>query len=154
MDEKGEILFHGGGPELWPGSIILPDMAHSRFVDGCPQCEAQRSGVFMPGFDPATPEGFVYATSDKEYARYYASRAVKGWLYEVELDQSSKELSSEDFFPAWRAKSAKVLRVLEKRVTLTMDERRKLFVRWGGTEVEFEQMIGSLTGPYRRHAFR
>lgn len=148
------ILFHGGAPELWPGSVILPDMAHTRYQDDCPQCVAQRMGVGGTWLDPPTPEGFVYATSDKEYARYYASRAVKGWLYEVEIDPTSEEESVEDPFPTWRAKHANVLRVLEKRITLTMDERRNIFIRWGGTETEFEAMLCQLAGPYKRHLFK
>lgn len=148
-------LFHGGGPELWPGSTILPNMAHTRYLDDCPQCTAQRNGYGgIAGYDPATPEGFVYATSDRDYARYYASRAIKGWLYEVELDDASAEESQEDPFPTWRAHRAKVVRVLEKRVTLTMDERRQLFIRWGGTDSEFERMIGTLIGPHRRHTLK
>lgn len=136
-----EILFHGGVGGLWPGNMILPDMAHGRYVDGCADCEAHRRGEH--GTDPLTPAGWVYASTDRPYARYYASRAVKGWLYEVEL-MGDVERSEEDLFPSWRARSAKVIRVIEKRVTLTMDERRALFVRWGGTEEEFRHMVNGI----------
>lgn len=118
-------------------------MAHTRYLDNCPQCEAQRNHQLISGFDPPTPHGFVYATSDREYARYYASRAVKGWLYEVQLADDA-EPSTEDPFPTWRASGARVLKVLEKRITLTMDDRKRLFVRWGGTEEEFNGMISEL----------
>lgn len=140
------ILFHGGGPDLWRGSTIKPNMAHTRLVDGCADCEAHRHGQQRLDGDPLTPEGFVYATSDRDYARYYASRAVKGWLYEVELDPASIEESKEDPFPTWRASSAVVIRVLEKRITLTMQERRDLFVKWGGTPSEFETMLNKTVG--------
>ena len=136
-------LFHGGVGDLWSGHIIKPDMAHARYVDNCPQCEAQRAEVIVAGFDPPTPHGFVYATLDREYARYYASRAIRGWLYEVELIGEIEE-STEDPFPTWRSPSAKVLRVLEKRITLTMDERQRLFIRWGGTKGEFNAMVLNL----------
>lgn len=132
-------LFHGGVGELWKGRVILPNMASRRFHKGCAECEAHARGERI-GSDPLTPHGFVYGTSDLQYARYYASRAGKGWLYEVELSEDA-ELSTEDSFPTWRAAEAKVIRVLEKRITLTMDERRDLFVRWGGTEGEFNLMV-------------
>lgn len=136
-----ETLFHGGIGDLWKNSVILPDMASRRYHEGCAQCEAQRSGVsFM---DTSTPHGFVYATTDREYARYYASRAGDGWLYEVTMD-SAAEPSTEDPFPTWRAPQARVVRVLEKRITLTMRERRDLFCRWGGSDDEFEHMVSGL----------
>lgn len=141
-------LFHGGIADLWKGSVLKPNMAHSRYLDDCPTCQAQKNGTSsMLGLDPETPENFIYATSDREYARYYASRAVRGWLYEVELDQDSIEPSKEDPFPTWRAHSARVIRVLEKRITLTMPERKDLFIRWGGSGPEFESMIARLANP-------
>lgn len=136
-------LYHGGGPELWRGKLIRPGMAQTRYHKGCAQCDAQRSGTWMPGTDPATPHGWVYATTDREYARYYASRAGAGWLYEVE-PVGNFEPSTEDLFPTWRAAAWRVLRVVEKRITLTMTERRALFVRWGGTEAEFSIMLRSV----------
>jgi hypothetical protein len=136
-------LFHGGTPGLWPGSLILPNMAYTRYLDNCPQCEAQRAGMSVPGFDPPTPHGFVYATADKEYARYYASRAGKGWLYTVELT-GDVQSSDEDPFPTWRAQGARVIKVLEKRIVLTMAERKNLWLRWGGTDAEFDHMINKL----------
>lgn len=114
-------------------------------MNGCQQCAAQRLGLSPEGFDPATPHGFVYATSDLAYARYYASRAIKGWLYEVELIPPAEE-STEDQFPTWRSSEARILRVLEKRVTLTMSERRELFIRWGGTTGEFDKMTAGFNG--------
>lgn len=135
------VLFHGGAPEIWRGRTIRPDMAHRRYHAGCEICEAQRLGA--SDVDPATPHGFVYATSDRDYARHYASRFGGGWLYEVEL-AADAESSTEDLIPTWRASSARVLRVLEKRITLTMPERLALFVRLGGTEAEFRAMYADL----------
>jgi len=133
-------LYHGGVGGLVVGDTIEPNMAERRFVDGCPQCAAQAVGEHVHGFDPPTPEDWVYATTDREYARYYASRAVKGSLYVVDLEGDIEE-SIEDLFPTWRARRAVVRRVLEFRVTLTMRQRRKLFRRWGGTEAEFEALL-------------
>lgn len=139
------VLFHGGAADLWKGSIVKPNMAHGRYLDDCAQCQAQKHGVSsLLGMDPETPANFIYATSDREYARYYASRAGRGWLYEVELDPASIEPSKEDPFPTWRASEARVVRVLEKRITLTMQERKDLFIRWGGTEAEFDSLIAGL----------
>ena len=140
-------LFHGGVADLWKGSILRPNMAHRRYLDGCPECEAQKNGTSaLFGFDPETPKHFVYGTTDREYARYYASRAGHGWLYLVELDPDSTEPSHEDPFPTWRASQARVIQVLEKRITLTMTERKELFCRWGGTDSEFESMLAKLSG--------
>lgn len=136
---KPLVLWHGGVGGLWRGGIIKPDMAEHRYVEGCPHCEAQRTGTWAPGEDPGTPSGFVYATSDREYARYYASRAVRGTLYRVEL--ADAELSNEDKFPSWRGSSARVLEVRERNITLTWAQRRRLFLRWGGTDAEFDAMV-------------
>lgn len=138
-----EQLFHGGVGNLWPGSTIRPNMAEHRYVNGCPHCESQRHGSPM-AIDPATPDGWVYATADLPYARYYASRAVKGWLYLVELADDAEPSEEDVHFPSWRASSARVVKVLEKRITLTMDERRALWIRWGGTDGEFNSMLLSM----------
>lgn len=140
------MLFHGGAAGLRPGSVILPDHADHRFVEGCPDCEAHRLGLNAPfSGDPATPPEWVYATSDRQYARYYASRAVSGWLYRVEL-QGAVEPSTEDDprFPTWRARTARVHSVLERAVQLTMRERHRLFIRWGGTEREWLRMLAAV----------
>lgn len=136
-------LYHGGVGGLWVGGVIEPDNAHMRHVEGCQQCAAQAAGVFVKGFDPPTPERWVYATTDREYARYYASRAVRGNLYVVALVGDVEE-SVEDPFPTWRGRQAVVRRVPEQSITLTMRQRRKLFLRWGGTAGEFDQMIAGV----------
>lgn len=147
-------LFHGGVADLWKNSTLLPNMASRRYHEGCVECAAQRSGEAVAlGFDPPTPHGFIYATTDVEYARYYASRAGSGWLYEVTLDPPIVE-STEDPFPTWRAPQGRIVRVLEKRITLTMKERRDLFVRWGGNDEEFDKMVaGVRNAPHRFRNF-
>lgn len=133
-------LYHGGVGGLWVGDVLKPGMAHLRHVDGCPQCAAQAAQEFVPGFDPPTPPNWVYATEDREYARYHASRAVKGSLYLVDL-VGEVERSIEDPFPTWRARSAVILGVPDLKITLTMKQRKKLFRRWGGTAEEFDRMV-------------
>ena len=128
---KGRILFHGGVPGLWCGDEILPDMAEHRYVEGCAHCDTQKEGGATL-IDPATPSGWVYA-----------SRAVRGTLYRVRL-VGNVEPSMEDPFPTWRAERAVVVGVPERDITLTMAERRRLFVRWGGSEEEFGEMIAGL----------
>ncbi|WP_229868851.1 hypothetical protein [Streptomyces inusitatus] len=126
-------LFHGGVPGLKPADLIEP--GHHRTVDGCPTCEARARGEnrVVPGLgvvDPPTgrPDR-VYATSDREYARHYASMAWYGDLYVVELI-GNVEPSEEDHFPTWCAPAARVLSVYSRAVQLTMAERRRLNRRW------------------------
>lgn len=138
-------LFHGGSAGRQPGDLILPRHAEHRYVPGCPDCEAHARGESGPlSGDPPTPPEWVYATSDRQYARYYASRAGLGWLYRVEL-LGEVEPSEEDaaLAPAWRARSAQVVSVLERAVRLTMRERRRLFVRCGGSKQEWESLVAS-----------
>jgi hypothetical protein len=139
------LLWHGGVGGLWRGQVLEPGHAAKRYVEGCACCEAQEAGHSHFGIDPATPEGWVYATNDREYARWYASRAVKGWLYRVEL-LGDVEPSTEDPFPTWRARSARIHAVPERNIVLSMAERRRIFLRWGGTEEEFEAMVASVFG--------
>lgn len=135
------VLFHGGVAGLKPGDLILPGHAEHRYVDGCLDCEAQRHGHTGPTGDAPTPPEWVYACGDRQYARFYASRAVSGWLYRVEL-RGDVERSDEDpeQFGCWRGREAVVLSVLERAVRLTMQQRRRLFVRWGGTDREWHRL--------------
>jgi hypothetical protein len=98
----------------------------------------------------------VYASTDKEYARFYASKALHGSLYLVSLD-GNVEPSAEDPFPTWRGRRAIVLAVLQRSVVLTMGERRRLFRRWAGSDAEFADMVAAMGlprpgVPARRHA--
>lgn len=136
-----DLLFHGGAPGRKVGDLLLPGKAEHRYVEGCAHCDAQRRGEFT-GIDPPTPPDWVYACADRHYARWYASRAVHGTLYRVRLE-GEVERSAEDPDWSWtyRARAARVVRVLETNITLTQRERWKLFARFGGTREEFEQMI-------------
>lgn len=148
------LLFHGGVAGLQVGDIIEPDQSHRKHVDGCPICAALADGQ-RHAYDEPTPQGWVYATSDRQYARFYASKAVKGDLYRVRL-LGDVEASKEDpgQFPTWRSTSAEVVSVLERCVILTMRERRRLFVRWGGTATEAAQLFGSIVAAAGREPRR
>lgn len=139
------VLFHGGAPGLTPGDAVSHE--HSRRShDGCPDCEAAARGEVGPSADPLTPDGWVYASEDRQYARYYASLYGRGWLYRVRLTDPEPSIEDVAMFPSWRARSATVVSVLERAVLLTMRERRRLFVRSGGTEREWQAMLGAALG--------
>ena len=130
-------LFHGGVPGLNPGDLLVPSPPH--VVDGCRICAARAAGesYTVPGvgvIDPPTgrPDR-VYVTSDREYARWHASKFWLGDLYAVRLT-ADIERSAEDFFPTWCAPSAVVTSVVSRAVRLTGHQRRTLFRRWGDLE--------------------
>jgi hypothetical protein len=126
-------LFHGGVPGLRPGDLIEPGPPH--VVDGCPICAARAQGLSYttPGLgviDPPTgrPDR-VYATSDREYARWYASKYPRGDLYVIEL-LGDVDVSTEDRFPTWCAPAARVRSIYDRYVLLTPAQRRRMSNRW------------------------
>lgn len=130
-------LFHGGAPGLKPGDLIQPGPPH--VVDGCPVCQARARGesYTVPGFgviDPPTgrPDR-VYLTSDREYARWYASKFPRGDLYVVE-PVGDAEPSTEDPFPSWCAPEARVKSVYSRCVLLTPPQRSRLLIRWAAAD--------------------
>ena len=126
------MLYHGGARGMRPGDVIEPHPPN--YVDGCEICDAHRQGaeIAIGGqvIDPANhaPE-FVFATTDREYGKFYASKFPRGDLYRVE---PIGELipSEHDPFPTWMARSFRVLAVYERRVELTNSQRRRLLKRW------------------------
>lgn len=137
--ENRQLLWHGGVAGLRRGDILHPGM-EQRCIEGCPICDAHRAGDNHV-FDPSTPAGWVYATSSRIYGRFHASKAFKGDLYRVRL-LGAVERSREDLhFPTWRAPEARIEKVVERRVILTMKQRRHLFHRWGGSDREFDAMV-------------
>jgi len=124
--------WHGGAAGLKPGNLIKP--GHTRTVDGCAICEARANGqtatIDGHAVDPATgrPDR-VYITTDREYARFYASMALYGDLYRVE-PVGDVEPSTEDPFDTWTAASARVLAVYDRAVRLTNGQRQRLMTRW------------------------
>lgn len=136
---EDQRLWHGGVAGMRVGDIITPGHADERHVEGCPICAAHARGE-STAIDPITPEGRVYVTTDRQYARYYASRAGLGWLYSVEpIGPLTK--STEDHFDSWWCEEVRVVSIAERAVRLTDTERRRLFVRWGGTPAEYDEMV-------------
>ena len=131
--------FHGGIPGLKPGDLITPHPPN--VVDGCAICAAKAAGLqpFVEGLgivDPLTgrPDR-VYITSDREYARFYASKHPRGDLYVVE-PEGDVEPSTEDHFPTWSVPAARVRSVYDRYVLLTPKQRRQLLRRWTQADIE------------------
>jgi hypothetical protein len=137
-------LYHGGVAGLRQGDLIEPGHAASRYVAGCPTCEAHAAGEHRE-LDPRTPDGRVYCTTDREYARYYASRAVRGWLYSVTPTGPLHEAAEGDLGPTWWSEHPlRVRGVIDRAVRLTDRQRRRLFVRWGGSEREWAALLSEV----------
>lgn len=119
--------YHGGVPGLRPGELLVP--SEPNFIDDCPICRAKKAGI-NTGIDPLTvhPDR-IYITSDREYARFYASKYWRGDLYKVE-PVGELEPSAEDYFPTWTVASARVIHAYARCVTLTDTQRRALLRRW------------------------
>lgn len=127
------MLFHGGAPGFKPGDIIEPHAPN--LVDDCPICEAHRVGAeyALDGqiIDPANHASeFVFATSDREYGRFYASKFPRGDLYVVVPTDEALVPSDADPFPTWMAKTLRVHAVYDRYVQLTDRQRRRLLRRW------------------------
>jgi len=123
----GPIYFHGGKPGLSIGDLILPGSPN--FVDGCPVCDAHRAGDNHP-LEPVTKHADrVYITTDREYARFYASKYPRGDLYSVE-PLGEIVPSDEDPFPTWHVPTARVRGLYDVYVQLTRKQRRGLVRRW------------------------
>lgn len=124
--------FHGGIPGLRPGDLLTPHRPN--ILDGCPVCAARAQGLTatLDGkpIDPPTgrPDR-VYITTDREYARFYASRWWYGDLYVVE-PVGDIEPSSEDPFPTWCVLEARVASVYDRAVQLNPGQRKRLLRRW------------------------
>jgi hypothetical protein len=134
-------LWHGGVPGLKVGDLIQP--GHERKAkDGCPICEAraaEAAGGPRPVIDGLSQHrDGVYLTTDREYARHYASLWGRGDLYRVE-PVGDPVRSTEDTIETYVADAARVLAVYERAVLLTMKQRRHLFRRWGAADL----MVGA-----------
>lgn len=127
-------LWHGGAPGLKVGDVLVPGERHH--VDGCQVCQAKARGE-SPILDPLNRhEDRLYVTSDREYARFYASKYPRGDLYTVEpvsLDWSELvmvDVGLEDPFPTWAVPAARVVSVYATYVQLTDRQRVALVNRW------------------------
>jgi hypothetical protein len=125
--------YHGGVPDLRTGDTIEP--GHTRRVhEGCPWCEARARGETFNGMDgPSAHEEHVYYTSDRLYAKHYASLWGRGDLYRVE-PVGEPELSTEDSIESFHAPALRIVSVLDRAVLLTMSERRRLFREWADAD--------------------
>lgn len=142
-DVPDRRLFHGGVAGLGPGDRITPGFVHRKLHDRCATCEAHARGENGP-LEPATPTGRVYATTDRQYARYYASKVGLGWLYVVRPDGDLYPADEGDLAPTWWAEAFEVVSVYERAVRLTPRERRRLFIRWGGSDTEWQAVLASV----------
>lgn len=71
----------------------------------------------------------VYFTTDKLYAKHYASLYGAGDLYKVE-PVGEVQRSEEDSYATWIAPQARIVGVVERAVRLTGKERRRLNRDW------------------------
>lgn len=102
--------------------------------DGCPWCEARARDEAHQGLDgPSQHRDRVYATTDRLYAKHYASLWGRGDLYRVEAVGEAVR-STEDTIESWHAPALRVVAVLDRAVLLTMSERRRLFREWGAAD--------------------
>lgn len=150
------VYYHGGAAGLRVGHLLVPSPPHVE--DGCPICVARAEGRTMrvgeycewlraqgpegeriagimsaaadpfEPVDPPSARAAVYVTTDVRYARWFAARS-RGDLFEV-LPIGELVPSPEDHFPAWSCQSAKIIRVLKRRVELSTSERRALLAAW------------------------
>jgi len=79
---------------------------------------------------PSQREGRVYATTNRLYARHYASLWGRGDLYRV-TPVGELERSTEDTVETVCAEAFTVAAVLDRAVLLTNSERRRLDREWG-----------------------
>ena len=121
--------FHGGVPGLHLGDTITP--GHDRKAhEGCPYCEARERGEAHNGVDPiAKLAGRVYCTTNRLYAKHYASLWGRGDLYRVE-PVGDIAPSAEDTVESFTAEHLVIVGVLDRAVLLTLTERRRLYREW------------------------
>lgn len=136
LDNARPRLFHGGVPGLRPGDVIEPGHERQAHV-GCPWCEARAAGGAHLGIDPLGLIDRVYATSNRMYAKHYASLWGYGDLYRVD-PVGDLESSTEDTIESWHAPALRVVAVIDRAVLLTPAERRRLFREWTAADHAFK----------------
>lgn len=126
MSAAGPLLYHGGAPGFRPGDVILPHP--TKHKDGCEWCAS--------GADDNHRPDRVFASRDRLYGKFYASKFVDGWLYLVEpvgeMEPSDNDPSA---FGAFQADAFRVVRVSERAVRLTHGERASLYRRWRRSDI-------------------
>lgn len=151
MSEPTGPYFHGGVPGLQVGDLLTGGHSRDDRHPGCKMCEARKRAATLGGMDPPSSHpDHVYLTTDRLYARFHASLYGRGDLY-IAQPVGELEASTEDPFPAFFARSARIVAVPEHGVLLHHSERRKLFLRWARAdgigrsraEEEFRRMLGN-----------
>lgn len=127
------ILYHGGVPDLRVGDLIEP--GHERMAHpGCPWCAARTRGEAHLGIDgPSEDADRVYCTTNRLYAKHYASLWGRGDLYRVE-PVGDLARSTEDTVESFKAPALRVAAVLDRAVLLTRSERRRLYREWRASD--------------------
>jgi hypothetical protein len=131
MNTTKTRYFHGGPPGLAAGDLIEPRPAGdtSHLLDGCPTCEARKTGAPLPEDD--NDAGLVYVTTSRDYARVYAAGYPRGGLYVVEpLGELIDRTGTHDPEPSWGVPAARVLAVYDAVVVLTPAQLRRYMKRW------------------------
>lgn len=127
-------LYHGGIPSLTVGDLIEPGHTR-RSHDGCPYCAARANGDSHLGIDgPSQRDDRVYATTNRLYAKHYASLWGRGDLYRVE-PVGELERSTEDSIETFIAPALRVVAVYERAILLTNSERRRLLREWTAADL-------------------
>lgn len=123
-------LYHGGTPGLRPGDLITPRPADdtTHLIDGCPTCEARRTGHPLPD-DDLNP-ALVYVTTDRDYASIYAAGYPRGALYRVDVDDELEP--SPDPVPSWGVPQARVVAILDPLMQLSAHDFRRFMRRYTG----------------------
>lgn len=142
-------LYHGGAGGLAVGDVIEP-RPNARHIDGCAVCAARARGESVTidglGVDPPTgDEHAVYITSDRFYAKFYASLA-QGDLYRVEPIGPTERSEEDPMVEAYRCERAVIVGVVERAVTLTEGERRRYWRRMGGSIRDYLRMAAAIRG--------
>jgi len=134
-------LWHGGIAGLSRGDLIAPGN-YRPIVDGCKFCEAravEAAGGPRPLVDGLSQHrDKVYLTTDRDYARHYASLWGRGDLYRVD-PVGVVERSTEDSIETYTADAARVLHAYERAVLLTNKQRRALQRRWALADTTREE---------------
>lgn len=98
----------------------------------------QAEGGPAPTIDGlAVRDDRVYFTTNRLYAKHYASLYGRGWLYRIE-PVGEVERSTEDTIETYMAPAARVVSVYERAVLLTHTERRRLYREWTVADVVFD----------------
>ena len=137
--------WHGGIPGLRVGELIEP--GHERAIkDGCPICEARKAGTAAIDA-PSAHADRIYITTDRLYAKHYASLYGRGDLYRVEPIGDLLR-STEDSYETYAVTAARVVSVYDRAVLLTWSERRRLYREWGQADLDHAaaQRVSGVSG--------